>query len=157
MIFSPLIAKSTLLNNLTTVKNLVSKGVEMVIINQLGYKALVPTINATAKLGIPVVIVDNYIDHDTNYVTSILANNLGNGKLISEWIVKTIGDKKIKTALISCTQGSKVSKKSKNSVAASLRNNFQIARYCQDLDRSTRLKQLAQQRWVESYQNIRKG
>ena len=67
-----------------------------------------PAVNSAVKSGVPVFIVDSYIDPAANYVTSIQANNQGNGELIGEWIVNKLGKTKIKTALISGSQGNPI-------------------------------------------------
>jgi len=78
----------------------------------LDHKALVPAVNAAVKSGVPVFIVDSAIDPEADYITSVQANNEGNGELIGEWIVNKMGRTKIKAALISGSQGNPVGRES---------------------------------------------
>jgi len=97
-----------IIKQITSMEDLVAAGVNVLILNPLDHKALVPAVNAAVKSGIPVFIVDSYIDPTADYITSIQANNEGNGELIGEWIVKKMGKTKIKAALISGSQGNPV-------------------------------------------------
>jgi ribose transport system substrate-binding protein len=97
-----------IIKQITSLEDLIAAGVNVLILNPLDHKALVPAVNATVKSGVPVFIVDSAIDPSANYVTSIQADNEGNGELIGEWIVKKMGRTKIKAALISGSQGNPV-------------------------------------------------
>ena len=97
-----------IIKQITSVEDLVAAGVKVLILNPLDHKALVPAVNAAVKSGIPVFIVDSYIDPTAGYITSVLANNEGNGELIGEWIVNKMGKAKIKATLISGSQGNPV-------------------------------------------------
>jgi ribose transport system substrate-binding protein len=92
----------------TAVEDLMAKGIQVLIINPLDPKALIPTINMASKSGIPVFIVDSFIDPSADYISSVLANNQGNGDLIGEWVVNKMGKTKIKAAIISGAQGNPV-------------------------------------------------
>ena len=69
---------------------------------------LVPAVNAAAKSGVPVFIVDSQIDPSADYITSVQASNEGNGELIGEWVVKQFGGSNLKVAIISGSQGNPV-------------------------------------------------
>lgn len=97
-----------IIKQITSLEDLVAAGVNVLILNPLDHKALVPAVNAAVKSGIPVFIVDSAIDTEADFITSIQANNEGNGELIGEWIVKKMGKTKIKAALISGSQGNPV-------------------------------------------------
>ncbi len=99
-----------IIKQITSIEDLIAAGVKVLILNPLDHKALVPSVNAVVKSGVPVFIVDSYIDPTANYITSIQANNQGNGELIGEWIVNKMGKTKIKAALISGSQGNPVGK-----------------------------------------------
>jgi ribose transport system substrate-binding protein len=99
-----------IIKQITSIEDLIAAGVNVLILNPLDHKALVPAVNAAVKSGIPVFIVDSAIDPGANYITSIQANNMGNGELIGEWIVNKMGKTKIKAALISGSQGNPVGK-----------------------------------------------
>ncbi|XCI74572.1 MAG: hypothetical protein ABI045_03945 [Flavobacteriales bacterium] len=66
------------------IEDLIAKDIYILIINTFNHKALVLAINSTAKLGIPIVIVESYIHPEANYITSVQANNLGNEKSIGK-------------------------------------------------------------------------
>lgn len=97
-----------IIKQITSIEDLIAAGVNVLILNPLDHKAMVPAVNAAVKSGIPVFIVDSYIDPTANYITSIQANNQGNGELIGEWIVNKMGRTKIKAALISGSQGNPI-------------------------------------------------
>lgn len=99
-----------IIKQITSFEDLITAGVNVLILNPLDHKALVPAVNAAVKSGVPVFIVDSAIDPAADYITSIQANNEGNGELIGEWIVKKMGKTKIKAALISGSQGNPVGK-----------------------------------------------
>lgn len=90
------------------VEDLISKGVNVIVLNPLDPKALVPTVNAAAKSGIPVFIVDSYIDPSARYVTSVMADNQGNGELLGSWAAEKLKGTPIHMALISGAQGNPV-------------------------------------------------
>src|SRR5699024_5753423 len=91
------------------IEDLISKGVDILIVNPLDPKALVPSINAANRSGILVFIIDSYIDPAAKYVTSVMADNEGNGELVGEWADKKL-DNVINMALVSGAQGNPVGK-----------------------------------------------
>jgi ribose transport system substrate-binding protein len=97
-----------IIKQITSLEDLIAAGINVLILNPLDHKALVPAVNAAVKSGVPVFIVDSAIDPSANYITSIQANNEGNGELIGEWIVKKMGNASVKAALISGSQGNPV-------------------------------------------------
>ena len=99
-----------IIKQITSMEDLIATGVNVLILNPLDHKALVPAVNAAVKSGVPVFIVDSYIDPTAKYITSVQANNMGNGELIGEWIVSKLGKTKIKAALICGSQGNPVGK-----------------------------------------------
>lgn len=97
-----------IIKQITSLEDLIAAGVNVLILNPLDHKALVPAVNAAVKSGVPVFIVDSAIDPTADYVTSVQANNMGNGELIGQWVVNKLGKTKIKVALISGSQGNPV-------------------------------------------------
>jgi ribose transport system substrate-binding protein len=97
-----------IIKQITSIEDLIATGVNVLILNPLDHKAMVPAVNAAVKSGVPVFIVDSAIDPAANYITSVQANNEGNGELIGEWIVRKMGKTGIKAALISGSQGNPV-------------------------------------------------
>lgn len=92
----------------SAVEDLIAKGVNVLIVNPLDPKALIPAINMASKSGIPVFIVDSFIDPSADYISSVLADNQKNGELVGEWVVDKMGKSKIKAAIISGAQGNPV-------------------------------------------------
>lgn len=97
-----------IIKQITSIEDLLAAGVNVLIVNPLDHKALVPVVNSASKSGVPVFIVDSAIDPEADYVTSVQANNEGNGELLGGWIINKFGKTKIKTALISGSQGNPV-------------------------------------------------
>jgi ribose transport system substrate-binding protein len=97
-----------IVRQITSLEDLIAAGVNVLILNPLDHKALVPAVNAAVKSGVPVFIVDSAIDPAADYITSVQADNEGNGELIGQWVVNKIGKASIKVALISGSQGNPV-------------------------------------------------
>jgi ribose transport system substrate-binding protein len=97
-----------IIKQITSMEDMITTGLDVLILNPLDYKALVPAVNAATKSDVPVFIVDSQIDASANYITSVQASNEGNGELVGEWAVNTLGPVDIKAALISGSQGNPV-------------------------------------------------
>ena len=97
-----------IIKQITSMEDLITTGVDIMILNPLDHKALVPAVNSAVGSGVPVFIVDSQIDETADYITSIQASNEGNGWLIGEWAVNQMSDSDIKIALISGSQGNPV-------------------------------------------------
>jgi ribose transport system substrate-binding protein len=95
---------------ITGIEDMVAKGVKILIINPLDYKALVSTVNAATQAGVAVFILDSYIDPAAHYVSSVFANNTLNGELVGEWVADKMAGKKINAAIISGNQGNQAGK-----------------------------------------------
>jgi ribose transport system substrate-binding protein len=108
MQFAAADGQDDIIRQITSMEDLIASGVNVLILNPLDHKALVPAVNAAAKSGIPVFILDSYIDPSAQYITSIQANNQGNGELAGEWVVKKLGKTKVRAALISGSQGNPI-------------------------------------------------
>lgn len=89
------------------IEDLLSKGIDVLILNPLDPKAVVPVVNRANAQGVKVFIVDSMIDPEANYISSIVANNTMNGELLGLWLAdQKIKDLKI--AIISGNQGNPV-------------------------------------------------
>ena len=97
-----------IIKQITSMEDLLTTGLDVLILNPLDHKALVPAVNAAVEKGIPVFIVDSQIDENADYITSVQASNEGNGELIGEYVVTMLGDGNIQVALISGSQGNPV-------------------------------------------------
>jgi len=90
------------------VEDMVSKGVNLLIINPRDPEGLVPAVNAAAKAGVKVVVIDSGLNPKANYVTLVQSSNDRNGFLVGQWIVKKMQGKPIKIALLSGDKGNVV-------------------------------------------------
>jgi ribose transport system substrate-binding protein len=97
-----------IIKQITSMEDMIATGLDVLILNPLDYKALVPAVDAASDAGIPVFIVDSQIDASAQYITSVQASNEGNGELVGAWAVNTLGAVDIKVALISGSQGNPV-------------------------------------------------
>ncbi len=97
-----------IVRQITSMEDLITSGVNIMILNPLDHKALVPAVNAASGSDIPVFIVDSQIDETADYITSVQASNEGNGWLIGEWAISKLSGEDIKVALISGSQGNPV-------------------------------------------------
>ncbi len=99
-----------IIKQITSMEDLISSGLDVLILNPLDHMALVPAVNAAEASGVPVFIVDSQIGQSARYITSVQASNEGNGELIGEWVVNNLDDPEIKVALISGSPGNPVGK-----------------------------------------------
>jgi ribose transport system substrate-binding protein len=97
-----------IIKQITSIEDLVSTGVDILILNPLDHKALVPAANTISGEGIPIFILDSQIDPDADYITSVQASNEKNGELLGEWIVRKFGNRTIEVAIISGSKGNPV-------------------------------------------------
>jgi len=89
------------------IEDLLSKGIDALIINPLDPKAVVPVVNRAHQQGVKIFVVDSMIDSEANYISSIVANNMMNGELLGLWLAdQNISQPKI--AIISGNQGNPV-------------------------------------------------
>ena len=90
------------------VEDMVSKGVNLLIINPRDPEGLVPAVNAAAKAGVKVVVIDSGLDSKANFVTLVQSSNDRNGFLVGQWLAKTMRGKPMKIALLSGDKGNVV-------------------------------------------------
>ncbi|SIS72351.1 monosaccharide ABC transporter substrate-binding protein, CUT2 family [Zobellia uliginosa] len=92
----------------SAVEDLITKGVDALLLNPKDPDALVGVTKLAKAAGIPVFIIDSSIDPSAEYVTTIQSNNLANGALAGEWLAKKFGSKKMNIALLSGNAGNPV-------------------------------------------------
>ena len=90
------------------VEDLITKGVDVLLLNPLDPNALVGVTKTAKAAGIPVFILDSSIDPSADYVTTIQSNNLANGELAGAWLAKKFGTQKMNIALLSGSVGNPV-------------------------------------------------
>ncbi len=93
---------------IAAVEDLIAKQINVLILNPLDQEALVPVTKAATKMGVAVFILDSKIAPEAEYVSSVQANNRGNGSLIGNWVVETLGRQPLKIALLSGAKGNPV-------------------------------------------------
>lgn len=89
------------------VEDLLSKGIQILILNPLDPKAIVPVVNRAVSQGVAIFIVDSMIDEEAAYTSSVVANNTLNGELLGLWLAETKNEE-LKIAVISGNQGNPV-------------------------------------------------
>lgn len=95
---------------IAAVEDLITKGVDVLLLNPKDPDALVGVTKIAKKAGIPLFIIDSSIDPSADFVTTIQSNNLANGELAGAWVAKKFGSKKMKIALLSGNAGNPVGK-----------------------------------------------
>ena len=90
------------------VEDMVSKGVNLLVINPRDPEGFVPAVNAAAKAGVKVVVIDSGLNPKANYVTLVQSSNDRNGFLVGQWIAKKMQGKPMKIALLSGDKGNVV-------------------------------------------------
>lgn len=74
------------------IQDLVSRGVDLLIVSANTAQALDPAVTRVMESGIPVVMVDRRIESD-NFVTFVTASDAITGRLFAQWIVEKLGGK----------------------------------------------------------------
>jgi ribose transport system substrate-binding protein len=101
---------------LADVEDLLSKNIDILILNPKDPDGLIPATKAATRAGVPVIIIDSSISSAADYVTTVQSNNMANGELVGEWIVSRMKGQPIRMALLSGTQGNPVGKERRQGV-----------------------------------------
>ncbi|GAL64011.1 substrate-binding domain-containing protein [Algibacter lectus] len=108
MVFLSADGQDDINKQVAAVEDLITKGVDALLLNPKDPDALVGVTRAAKAAGIPVFIIDSSINPSADYVTTIQSNNLANGELAGEWLVKKMGNKTMNIALLSGNAGNPV-------------------------------------------------
>ena len=108
MVFLSADGQDDINKQIAAVEDLITKGVDALLLNPKDPDALVGVTKMAKAAGIPVFIIDSSIDSSADYVTTIQSNNLANGELAGEWLVKKMGNKTMNIALLSGNAGNPV-------------------------------------------------
>ncbi|WP_158837433.1 substrate-binding domain-containing protein [Polaribacter sp. L3A8] len=108
MIFLSADGQDDINKQVAAVEDLITKGVDALLLNPKDPDALVGVTKLAKAAGIPVFIIDSSINPSADYVTTIQSNNLANGELAGEWLVKKMGKTKMNIALLSGNAGNPV-------------------------------------------------
>jgi ribose transport system substrate-binding protein len=74
------------------IQDLVSRGVDLLIVSANTEKAIDPAVSRAMKQGIPVVMVDRRVSSD-NFVTFVTASDQMEGRLWAQWLVEKLHEK----------------------------------------------------------------
>ncbi|MEP3836052.1 MAG: substrate-binding domain-containing protein [Algibacter sp.] len=108
MVFLSADGQDDINKQVAAVEDLITKGVDALLLNPKDPDALVGVTKVAKAAGIPVFIIDSSIDSSAEYVTTIQSNNLANGELAGEWLVQKMGNTKMNIALLSGNAGNPV-------------------------------------------------
>jgi ribose transport system substrate-binding protein len=105
-----------MVTQLANVEDLLAQDIDLLILNPKDPQGLIPATKAATEAGVPVIIIDSTIDPAADFVTTIQSNNLANGEMIGEWLVKHMKGRDIRMALISGVPGNPVGKERRQGV-----------------------------------------
>lgn len=108
MVFLSADGQDDINKQIAAVEDLITKGVDALLLNPKDPDALVGVTKVAKAAGIPVFIIDSSINPSADYITTIQSNNLANGALAGEWLAKKFGNKKMNIALLSGNAGNPV-------------------------------------------------
>jgi ribose transport system substrate-binding protein len=101
-------AQNDMIKQIADVEDMLSQGIDVLILNARDPKGLVPATKAATAANVPVVGMDSSIDPSGDQITVVQSSNTANGKLVGEYLVKQMGNQPLKIALLSGDQGNLV-------------------------------------------------
>jgi ribose transport system substrate-binding protein len=113
-------ANDELGKQISDVEDLLSLGIDVLVLNPKDPKGLVSATHAARDAGVPVVVIDSGIDPSAWYVTNVQASNRENGARVGAWLASQVGGKPVKLALLSGTQGNPVGQARREGVIGGL-------------------------------------
>ncbi len=90
------------------VEDMVSKGINLLILNPRDPEGLVPAADAATKAGVKVVIMDSSISTKANVITQVRSSNDMNGFLVGQWLANSMKGTPLKIILLSGDKGNEV-------------------------------------------------
>ncbi|QND66245.1 substrate-binding domain-containing protein [Mesorhizobium loti] len=75
------------------IQDLISQGVDILLIAASTEDALDPVVGRATEQGIPVVMVDRKVKTPANYITYVTASDWALGRLEAQWLCETLGGK----------------------------------------------------------------
>jgi ribose transport system substrate-binding protein len=109
-------ARDDMVTQLGNVEDLLAQGIDLLILNPKDPQGLIPATKAATAAGVPVIIIDSSIDPAADFVTTIQSNNMANGEMIGEWLVRHMKNEPIRMALLSGVPGNPVGKERRQGV-----------------------------------------
>jgi ribose transport system substrate-binding protein len=90
------------------VEDMVTKGVNLLILNPRDPEGMVATADAATAKGVKVIVMDSSINPKANVVTQVRSSNDQNGYLVGQWLAKKMQGKPMKIILLSGDKGNEV-------------------------------------------------
>jgi ribose transport system substrate-binding protein len=107
-------AQDDMIKQLADVEDMLTQGIDLLILNPKDPKGLVPATEAATQAGVSVIIMDSSIDPSADFITTVQSNNMQNGILVGEWLARQLKGKEIRIALLSGVPGNPVGKTRRN-------------------------------------------
>ncbi|WP_138160539.1 ribose ABC transporter substrate-binding protein RbsB [Peptoniphilus catoniae] len=76
----------------SNMEDLITRGVDLIIVNPTDSDAIVPSVEAANEAGIPVITVDR-VSNGGEVVTSVASDNVAGGKMAGQFIIDKLGGK----------------------------------------------------------------
>ncbi|WP_418502282.1 substrate-binding domain-containing protein [Flagellimonas sp.] len=89
------------------VEDLLAKEIDVLILNPIDPKAMVPVVESATSRGVKVFIVDSFMEEGAPFVSAVIADNQRNGELLGQWLVNRYR-MDLSMAIISGNQGNPV-------------------------------------------------
>lgn len=90
------------------VEDMISKGVNLLILNPRDPEGLVAAADAATAAGVKVVVMDSSINTKANVITQVRSSNDQNGYLVGQWLAAETKGKDLKIILLSGDKGNEV-------------------------------------------------
>ena len=100
-------AQNDMIKQIADVEDMLSQGINVLILNARDPKGLVPATKACTTAKVPVVEMDGH-DQSADYVTIVQSSNSADGQLVGDYLVNVMGNQPLKIALLSGDQGNLV-------------------------------------------------
>src|SRR5699024_1638440 len=83
----------------------IAQGKDLIFVDAIDPTSIAPKINAAAEAGIPVIALDSGVAEDAKTVTTVYSDNKENGRLVGKAYAAQMGDKDIRSVMISGAKG----------------------------------------------------
>lgn len=101
-------AEDSLERQISDIEDLISRGVDGIVVNPLEKDGFNSVTRKAEEEGIPVVAIDSEISDDAEYITNVTSDNHNNGVEVGRWLVNEVDDEEIRMALVSGKEGNPV-------------------------------------------------
>ncbi len=101
-------ARNDMNKQIADMEDMVTKGVNLLVLNPRDPEGLVPAVAAAAAQGVKIVVIDSGISPKAKITTLVQSNNTANGELVGAWLAQQTKGKALKIALISGDKGNVV-------------------------------------------------